>query len=293
MSNVVSFDDFVDDRQIAAHQLGLPRVVLEGKSDVSLFKEFWFTKQTESFDFVSANDLGCGDGCTAVERAVTLSRERDRIPAYGIVDRDWLFREQKWDALFAVDENEFRQRAGPNDAVYTTTLWEIEAYLLEPDLISELARGHTKQGFCAGGEHLDALRVAVEELEHMLMAQRLFAVAHENDKGYGDKYFLNREGDDLHHACDRELQKFASGQERAAAFDTMIARVLDAAPLAPPERMRYLLRYVNTKRFIHRLVRRLKLYPEVRGFLASMMYQAGRQPAELTRRLDAIRPPAG
>ena len=96
MSNVQSFDSFADDEQIAAHQLGLPRVVLEGKSDVELFREYWFTRLTEEFDFISANDLGCGEGCTAVEKAVTLSRERDNIPAYGFIDRDWFFRQRKW-----------------------------------------------------------------------------------------------------------------------------------------------------------------------------------------------------
>ena len=43
MSNVQSFDNFADDEQIVAHQLGLPRIVLEGKSDVELFREYWFT----------------------------------------------------------------------------------------------------------------------------------------------------------------------------------------------------------------------------------------------------------
>lgn len=289
MSNVVSFDSYEDDRQIAAHQLGLPRVILEGKSDLRLFKEYWFTKQTESFDFLCASDLDCADGCTAVERAVTVSRDRDSIPAYGIVDRDRLFRERDWSTLFEVDDREFLHRTGANDTVYTTLLWEVEAYLLEPDLLPELARGHTTQGFCAVDNQATALEIAVEELEHMLRAQRLFAVAHENDTGYGDKHFLDREGDDIHAACDSELDGFPDGRERAAEFEGMIAGILQAAPAAPPDRIRYLLRYVNTKRFIHRLVRRLRLYPEVRGFLATMMYQGGRQPAELTGKLDQIR----
>ena len=57
MSNIVSFDEYADDRQIAAHQLGLPRVVLEGRSDLNLFKEYWFTKQRESLEFICADDL--------------------------------------------------------------------------------------------------------------------------------------------------------------------------------------------------------------------------------------------
>jgi hypothetical protein len=289
MSNVVSFDDYTDDRQIAAHQLGLPRVILEGRSDLSLFKEFWFTRQTENFEFMCAGDLGCGDGCTAVARAVAVSRERDSIPAYGIVDRDRLFRDRDWTTLFEVDEAEFLRRTEADDAVYTTMLWEIEAYLLEPDLIPHLARSHTTRGFCARDNEAIALDVAVEELEHMLKAQRLFAVAHENDTRYGDRHFVEREGDDLHAACDAELDRFAAGRERAAEFDTIIAGILDAAPTAAAERIRYLLRYVNTKRLIHRLIRRLRLFPDIRGFLATMMYHGGRQPAELTRKLEQIR----
>ncbi len=289
MSNVQSFDSFEDDDQIAAHQLGLRRIVLEGKSDVELFREYWFTRLTEEFEFLSASDLGCGDGCMAVKEAVNVSRERDGIPAYGFVDRDWLFREKKWDAMFSADGQEFLAAVQGNESVYTTLLWEVEAYLLEPDLIPELARGHTNRGFGAAPTAANALDIAVEELEHMLRAQRLFAVAHENDKGYGDKHFLDRDGDGLHQACDDELDQFATGRERAAEFEARIQGILDAAPASKPDRIRYLLRYVNTKRFIHRLVRRLSLYPEIRGFLATVMHNAGRQPAELRQRLDEIR----
>jgi hypothetical protein len=289
MTNVQSFDNFNDDEQIIGHQLGLPRIVLEGTSDVELFREYWFPRFTEDFEFVSANELGCGNGCTAVERAVSLSRERDNIPAFGFIDRDWLFREQKWDALFAIDEAEFLAKTQDNDTIHITLLWEVEAYLLEPDLIPELARGHSARGFARGDGVVNPLGVALEELEHMLRAQRLFAVAHENNTGYGDKHFLDRDGDQIYPACEEELERFPAGHERGVEFEAMIDRILEAAPTTEPERIRYLLRYVNTKRFIHRLVRRLQLYPEIRGFLATVMHKAGRQPLELRQRLDYIR----
>ena len=50
--NVVPFEAFDSPQQIQAHATCLPRVILEGPSDVKLFQE-WFGDLMDRLDFVT------------------------------------------------------------------------------------------------------------------------------------------------------------------------------------------------------------------------------------------------
>src|SRR4028118_1175320 len=174
MSNVVGFDEFESEHQIDAHQVGLPRIVLEGQTDVHLFED-WFRHLLDVIQFVEASDVVRGGGCSSVEVAVLHSRETDDIPAIGIVDRDTLFRTKVWELLYTCDDAEFAAAQSPD--VVRASLWEVEAYLLRPDLLAEwvaLRRDQlpTPPELCAG-----ALEAAIEEAEALLgMAPTLAAL---------------------------------------------------------------------------------------------------------------------
>lgn len=287
--NVLSFEDFESERQIAAFQTALPRVVLEGGDDVVLFKRFWFPDFLDRFEFVKAADLIQGEGCTAVKTAVEKSQQ-DGIPAFGLTDRDWLFRSSKWDLLFATDDGVFDAATADADCA-TNSRWEIEAYLLEPDTLPSWVRGHHKTPPGSEAECASALQRAIDECEHLLHAQRWFGAAHSCGAGVANGHFCNRPPAEFNAAWQRELAGIPDGAATAQEIGTHIAEVLRLAPTVPAERLRWLLRYVDTKRLVLRLEHRLSVKGgKVKWALADLMLQTGRRPEELERRLGSITP---
>lgn len=286
MDNVVSFDEFEDEREIAAYQVGLPRIVLEGQDDVRLFKVYWFSHMIDSFEFVEAADIDGKAGCTAVREAVLRSRA-ENIPAFGFADRDHLFRSKDWELLFSVDEDAFH--LGTADDVYYTTLrWEIEAYLLEPDLLEAWIRSHRDppgtEAECAA-----AVGVAIDECEHVVRSNRYFAAAHHCGVGTRPEHFADKTAQQLADACDRALAMLQNGSGTACAVAELVEAALLAAPDAPDERLRWLLRYVDTKRLLHRLARRYRARKEIRWPFAELMRYSNRRPRELEQRLEGLR----
>ena len=286
MTNVVSFDQFEDEQEITAYQIGLPRIVLEGMDDVRLFRTYWFSHMIDSFEFVEAGDIVEGGGCTAVNDAVQKSK-RDNIPAFGISDRDTFFRSMNWEALFAVDEADFTAASSGQD-FYTTLRWEVEAYLLEPDLLPAWIRSHRRPPGNAA-QCMAAVTNAVEESEHLLRAHRFFATAHHCGIKVAPAYFSDRTTNTLLGACDVALANLAHDGALAAAVDGYVEAIIAAAPTDHAERLLWLLRYVDTKRLLVRLTKRFKAEPEVRWFLAELMLQGNRRPVEIERKLLEVR----
>lgn len=286
MANVVSFDSFDDESEIATYHAGLPRIVLEGQDDVRLFKTYWFPSFIDSFEFVEAADIVEGRGCTAVCNAVLRSRQ-DNIPAFGISDRDHLFRTMNWALLFTVDNLQF-EAGTRSDDFYTTLRWEVEAYLLEPDLLPAWVRSYRKKpgsdAQCAA-----ALSEAIDECEHLLRANRFFATAHACGENIPEKYFSDRRAHELAAACADGLRRLADSNEVTKEIDKLTDAVLEAAPSEPSARLQWLLRYVDTKRLLVRLQRRFQANPEVRWFLAELMLQSDRRPHELEGKLAEFR----
>lgn len=99
--------------------------------------------------------------------AVERSLNEDGIPAIGIVDRDRLHRERRWDELFSTspDPPGFDPQTG---TVYTTALWEIEAYLLRPELMDRWVEMQRKPPPANNQEKENALSRAVEEGDALL-----------------------------------------------------------------------------------------------------------------------------
>lgn len=287
--NVAMFDEFDDVHQIAASHLGLPRIVLEGKDDVRLFKQYWFTGYMDRVDFVEASELVAGSGCTAVAAAVVKSRTEDSIPAYGLVDRDWLFRNRHWDHLFATKDADF-EAATTTDAFYTTRRWEIEAYLLEPDLIASVVRSFTRTPHRSEAECSAALGQALQELQQMLHAQRMYVAFHVAGVGLPPQHFVHKLADELEAACEEALGHLADegGQAAAAIVAPLVQAVVGASPISPPERWTWFLRFVDTKRLMARLDKRFGTVGDVRWFLAEIMQVGDRRPAELEKRIKDV-----
>ncbi len=286
MSNVVSFEEFEDEQEIAAYQIGLPRIVLEGSDDVRLFRSYWFTNLIDSFEFVEAADIVDGGGCTAVQEAVRKSKENN-IPAFGITDRDTFFQSRQWASLFAIDDVAF-SAAGSGTDLYTTLRWEVEAYLLEPDILPAWLRSHSKPP-APPAVSAKAVEKALVECEQLLRAHRYFATAHHCGVSVSDAFCCNTPASKLVEKCNQALGKLTYDHSIVAEIDAYVDAIIEAAPQDPARRLVWLLRYVDTKRLLRRLTETFRGDPEVRWFLAEMMRAGNVRPVEIESKLLEVR----
>lgn len=254
-------------------------MILEGQSDVALFR-VWFQELQEDFEFCAAEDVVRGGGCTAVGAAVAESTNQ-AIPAIGIVDRDYLHREKKWEILFSIDPSALIG-AADHPEVRVTSLWEIEAYLLRPELLgSWVGVQHTPQP-APSAKVQRAMQVVVEECEGLLNAASFYASGHDCGIPYDLRHFAGEAAPNLADRC-RALLGRDSQARRDSAVD--IEAHLDAVRAGLPEdhaeRLVYLLQYVDTKRLLYRLKLRLSLGADAHHALAILMADRGLRPEEL------------
>lgn len=285
--NIAMFDEFEDVHQISAVQLGLPRIVVEGMNDKRLFEQFWFTSYMDRVDFVQANELVGGSGCTAVAAAVKKSRDIDQIRAIGLVDRDWLFRNRDWDNLFSLDDAAF-EAATKNDDFLTIRRWEIEAYLLEPDLLADLVKSFKRTGPGSAAECAAALGHAITEIESLFIVQRLFVACHVAGISRATNHMVHKLAAELEQECEQEMLAFtdAAGLAAVATVSPLLEAIMAAAPADDESRWRWLLKFVDTKRLIGRLRKRFDTIHEITWPLAALMEKSNRRPIELEQRIN-------
>lgn len=278
--NIASFDEFDSDTQIAAHQAGLIRVILEGQTDVTLFRRYWFSHRQDVFEFVEAGNVATAPGCTGVVDGVAKCVQHG-IPAIGIVDRDTLFRDKKWDVLFSLDNADLNP--DPFTAgIYIASRWEVEAYLLEADeRLSEWVSAEHRRP--PGPEHLcqNALSLVVQSCENLLLAAAYFASNHEQGKAVGAGMFWDKTPAQIQAVCDEHLATSPPASKHVASqVELLIAAVQQGRPTDMTNRLPFLLQYVDTKRLLKRLVNTLEIR-ENPWFLATLMMSKGLRPREL------------
>ncbi|HEX7855894.1 MAG TPA: hypothetical protein VF503_19585 [Sphingobium sp.] len=286
--NIVSLTDLESERQFEAHFRSLPRIVLEGRSDVGFFTA-WFEHLLTELDFVAADTIADGGGCTAVATAVRQSVDGDGIPALGIVDRDWLHREQHWEELYSLDAASL-SRVSPDDLV-TTSLWEIEAYLLLPQLVSRWVGMQRNPPPATAAEKDAALGKVLEECEALLHAMPFFASAHVAGKHCHVKHFSDVSHHNMPQKCHEVRQPlFGEPLEIFLKVQSLVDQIRANAPADPAERLQFLLRYLDTRRLLERIGVRLGLHNNAHHALAELMSVMNCRPAELEQILnEAVR----
>jgi hypothetical protein len=277
--NILPFDQIESQRQLGVLQAGLPRVILEGGDDVDFF-ESWFIHMLDRLEFVEADDVIRGAGCTAVAPAVEYSRSNDGVPAIGIIDRDALFRNADWQNLFSTDDVAFA--ALQTADVTIASLWEIEAYLLRPELMADWVGLRSSVMPAPDERARGAIAAAIEECEALLDLSPTLAAAHAQGIPVGDGWGLHHNYAALAAAC---AHHFAAAINAQPALVTEVQQLVEAiravAPTPLPERLLFLLRYVNTKRLLPRLRERLSLYPNSHWALGKLMSMQTLRPSEL------------
>lgn len=285
--NVVSFESFETDAQIAAHQSGLIRIVLEGNTDVSLFRRFWFSHRQDVFEFVDAGAVAAAPGCTGVADGVAKSAQLG-IPAIGIVDRDTFFRQKDWDLLFSLDAAALNPDLS-TATVYVTSRWEVEAYLLEADRLSEWVTAEYRNP--PGPEHLcqRALTDILAACDTLLSIASFFAAQHEQGTPVDAAMFCDRAPAQIQAVCSAKLATSTpTAQQVAAKVDGLVGIVRQAQPTCDADRLPFLLRYIDTKRLFKRLTHTLQIKENTHWFLATLMMSKGLRPRELDDFLSQV-----
>lgn len=284
-NNIVSFEEFTSIQQIDAHQSGLVRVVLEGKDDVELFKDYWFCTRTDVFDFIEAGKLIPGAGCTAVPMAVAHSIA-EGVPAIGIVDRDTLFRSKNWDLLFSTDPVAINQD-WIDSRLYIASLWEVEAYLLDPDLLAEWVGVAYKPPPAPQARRNSALSQIIDACQFLIAAAHFFAAMHNDERKTPPRMFWDQNLASLTAACAAGVGAAAAPTKVVAGrVESLVASIIASQPTTNADRLRYFLRYVDTKRLLFRLGHSLNISEGTHWILAALMKAAGRCPIELDAVLD-------
>ena len=169
----------------SAENIYLNRLVVfvEGPSDVEIFRRL-FPDREDELRFLTPNDQTSGldgsggGGCIAVMKRVAQERLDRSNPdrCIGIVDRDVYFSRKEWDTLFETDDDRYRNGCTLGEGIKPLIYWEIENYLLDPEVVSAVLSDLDK--------HVDdirnTLRNAIGRSIHLNAAN---CVIHEHDTG--------------------------------------------------------------------------------------------------------------
>jgi hypothetical protein len=297
MTDIAAFDEFATDNGIAGHNERLIRVYLEGKTDQTLFQDYWFTDQFSDRIRVLL-PLGGEGGCTAISGAIDKSRNDDGIPAFGIVDRDTLLRRKDWQWLYEPDDEKFR-RGNPvgNPCIVVSLFWEIEAYLLEPPLLYDWIRNNHRgcpDAPCAPTALISDL------LEHAICVLEKGPVAaiHQALKvRFPEKWCVENSLEEIR----RERQTFflkvrtrpdwrESEHQPVIEIVPQLVDAIRSAALAKEadDAFWWLLRFVDTKRLLARLCHRYGLKDTAHWNLAGTMNQSRKYPLEFQAFLERV-----
>lgn len=112
-------------------------VFVEGMSDVEIFIRL-FPDREDEIRFRTPSQETNRDGCIAVINRVAQERTDRSNPGrcIGIVDRDIYFSMKEWDILFEIDDEKYRNECNLGEGIKPLIYWEIENYLLIPEVIS-------------------------------------------------------------------------------------------------------------------------------------------------------------
>ncbi len=110
---------------------GVPVIFVESDEDNYVFGECWFKEQLSRVEFRSAaSHCGGFAGCNAVLRAVGEERSAGN-PAWGIVDRDAVMSQDRWDLVHETDDDLFEKAKPFGPEIKTLRRWEMESYLAD------------------------------------------------------------------------------------------------------------------------------------------------------------------
>jgi hypothetical protein len=89
--------------------------------------------------------------------------------------------------------------------------------------------------------------------------------------------------------CDEKIAvAVPNAQAVAAVVKALVHTILATQPAEQADRLRFLLRYVDTKRLLNRLLHALQVGEKAHWILAGFMLESGRRPTELEQLLTTV-----
>lgn len=275
--------------------LGKYRIYVESTEDRDVLEK-WFSEDLGEIHFLSADHCGLGGGgCTAVCNQVLASQEAE-IPAAGIVDRDKLFNDKRWDLLWQTDDEVFRDAQPYGPDIHVLLRWELENYFLDPVALARVI-ADAKHGRQAPNQ-VDISKELLGHWECLIPVMAASALLHEQGidspgDGYGSTKSCEQISIDLEQTW--LPSKFANHFDWQDAFNGNKKKLtaFEAPGATDPERLESVLRIADGKRVIERVKAKHGLQHELRGYLSRAIKELGLVPSELDDFLSALTPSAG
>jgi hypothetical protein len=260
-------------------------VYVEGKDDLAIYKNYWFTQLTDRLNFICAEEGSAAvPGCVGVERNV-LAQRMAGIDAYGLIDRDAVS-----DFLHASETNDVSylgKNYQKNPYVYYTVRWELENYLIDPDVweqerVNAKTQGHNRR---------EAPVVSEEILAHcqILVAH---AAANVVRQTFGLPKIPDGFGSQAKSRADYEAELFKTimsdaSEEQKNAYHEWVSRIeaFDLPGSAPSERVFAICRRVHGKALLLRFFKAYNIQDDKRFSVA--YHLAGKVPKELSDKLQS------
>lgn len=262
---------------VISQQKNKPIIYVEGESDKRIFENYWFV---EFLGKVSFNITPNVQGCSAVVNTVAADRTKG-IQAFGLVDRDKLMTDERWDLLRQVDDILFEEN-WPYPDIKITCRWELESYLIEPEAL---------ESYLAPAQGGRAPRSLVEvENELLLHADALVPFSALNQAMHLHRIKAPKDGYtrlDSREIIENRIisEKLKDHPDISDDYHSNIPLVeafggVDG--ITPRQRLYGLLRAINGKAMLDRISQAAKLKDNITYQIAKEIKQLNRVPAELT-----------
>lgn len=260
------------------------RIYLESDDDLAIFKR-WFFDEGEFLEFKSSNE-GEGGGCTKVIGLVDKDREMG-ILSFGIVDRDALMRAQEWDSFWELDDKKFVSAKPFGKYVKPLCRWEIENYLLNPNVVHALLSDYGSYS----PDGIDKSWLIKNLIEHLMALVPVMAAnvcLHQAGKGSLPLKFVNDEknSDTIDKKCFSHLKKRGVDCE----FEALKKRLLSFSNgEEDSDQFWCLSRIIDGKRLICRIELEFGLREDHRFNLAKLLRERGLISVEIKTLIENIK----
>lgn len=265
---------------------GVPVIYVESEEDRYIYGECWFQSQLSRLEFLSVGDRSVDNafsGCKAVVEAVQEEASSGNV-SWGIVDRDAVMSQERWDLVHETDDKRFDQSQAFGPRIKVLRRWEMESYLVDAELLEQHRTQKEMTQSRPAHEVWDEL---LGDCQALIPHAALNAVHHHcKTPGLGDGRtdgFKSRADVD-----EKLVGNVLASLKKAyphcdAVYAEHLARVeaFDAISASSDQRVQGLLRRVHGKAVLSRFKKRHKINDDFRGQLAAQIKAAGRVPKEL------------
>ncbi len=226
-------------------------VYLESEEDLQIIKERWFFDEGKKIEFKSV-DSGEGGGCTQVINRVETERNKG-ITAFGIVVRDTLMIEEKWDLWWEIDDQQFKQAKPFGDYILVLRRWEVENYLLSPE---ELETVLSDKEFRSPKNIDVVIQNLLKETEDLKVLSAAMILSHKNGHTFPNGFGLKKTAEVLQKEVKCHLSNHLKSNQVSQQLTSYIHKIeAFAEGNTEPTRQRWerLNRLLDGKRTLQRL----------------------------------------